>query len=351
MATNLRCVTRGYADIGDGLQMYYETMGQGEPLILLHQSWWNSFEFEHVIPLLAQHYRVYAFDTLGFGFSPAAPEAWEFADFTDSVVRAMDDLGIEKAHFGGMHTGSLIMADLDARHTHRCDAMCYGGLAIYEEALRKKKYGYRRMIGQNQAPYTKVLQPGDVIGHEGGLLQRKADGSHMVEYWMEQVRENPDSKLEYIQRAAMANLLHYDKGGADALTTLLAFDLPRALKFCTRPCLHLIGSRDCVKKPLFAPITVAASYMKSPIKRFKVIYGAGIMGWLDYPQEYAAAIIEFLKDPEAYVGTTGHELDLAMGEYLLMKPDEAVFNDPNRYPDSGARTAGRRATYRASRKR
>jgi pimeloyl-ACP methyl ester carboxylesterase len=351
MATNLRCVTRGYADIGGGLQMYYETMGEGYPLILLHQSWWNSFEFEHVIPLLAKEYRVYAFDTLGFGFSPAAPEAWEFSDFTDSVVRAMDALGIEKAHFGGMHTGALIMADLDARHKSRCDSMCYGGLAIYEEGLRKKKYSYRRMIGQNQAPYVKVLQPGDVIGHEGALLQRKADGSHMIDYWMEQVRENPDSKLEYIQRAAMANLLHYDKGGADALTVLLAFDLKRALRFCTRPSLHLIGSRDVVKKPLFEPIVQAASYQKSAIKRFKVIYGAGIMGWLDYPQDYAAAVLEFLKDPDGYVGTTGHELDLAMGEYLLMKPDEAVFNDPNRYPDSGARPAAKRPATKAARRR
>jgi hypothetical protein len=74
--------------------------------------------------------------------------------------------------------------------------------------------------------------------------------------------------------------------------------------------------------------------MKSKIKRFKVIHGAGIMGWLDYPQEYAQACLEFLADPEAYVGTTGHELDLAMNEYLLMVPGEATFTDYNRYPDS-----------------
>ena len=60
MGTNLRCVKRGYADIGDGLQMYYETMGDGYPLILLHQSWWNNFEFEKVIPLLAKQYTVYS---------------------------------------------------------------------------------------------------------------------------------------------------------------------------------------------------------------------------------------------------------------------------------------------------
>lgn len=336
MATNLRNVRRGYADIGDGLQIYYETLGEGPPLVLLHQSWWNSFEFEGVMPLLAKQYKVYAFDTLGFGFSPPAPEAWEFSDFTDSVVRALDALGIERAHFAGMHTGALLMADLDARYKDRCDCMCYGGLAIYDEQLRKRKYAYRRMIGTNQAPYVKTLQPGDVIGYESGLLQRKADGSHLLEYWMEQMRENPDSKLEYVQRAVMANMLHYDKGGADALTVLLAFDLKRALKFCTRPSLFLIGSRDCVKPPLFEPIVKAASYTNCAVKKFKVIYGAGIMGWLDYPNEFATAVLEFLADPEGYVGTTGHELDLAMREYLLMRPEEAIFEDPNRYPDSEA---------------
>ena len=341
MATNLRGVRRGYADIGDGLQMYYETMGEGQPLILLHQSWWNSFEFEGVIPLLAKKYQIYAFDTMGFGFSGPAPERWEFCDFTDAVVKAMDALGIEKAHFAGQHTGAVMMADLDARHTDRCDCMCYGGLAIYNEDLRKKKYGLRRMIGQNQAPYIKKLLPGDVIGNEGGLLQRKEDGSHMVEYWMEQLRENPDSKLEYIQRAAMANMLHYDKGGADALTVLLGFNLKRALKFCTRPSLHLIGSRDCVKKPLFETIVQAASYMKSDIIRFKVVYGAGIMAWLDYPQEYANACLSFLEDPTAYVGTTGHELELAMKEYLLLVPEEIDFTDSNKYPDSAEQRRGR----------
>ena len=246
----------------------------------------------------------------------------------------MDTLNIQKAHFAGQHTGSLIMADLDARYKDRCDCMCYGGLAIYDEDLRKKKNSLRRMIGHNQAPYIKSLNPGDVIGNESGLLQRKEDGSHMIEYWLEQMRENPDSKLEYIQRAAIANLLHYDKGGADAITVLLAFDLKRALKFCTRPTLQLIGSRDCVKPPIFETIQQAASYMKADIMRFKVIYGAGIMGWLDYPFEYAEAVLDFLDDPEGYVGTTGHELDLAMREYLFPVQEELKFVDPNKYPDS-----------------
>ena len=288
MATNLTCVKRGYADIGDGNQMYYETMGEGYPVIFLHQSWWSNFEFEKVIPLVAKEYKVYAPDTLGFGFSQPAPEWWEFTDFGDAVINFMDDLGIEKAHFAGQHSGSLIMADLCARYPDRVNCCVFGGQAIYDDELRKNKNARRRMLGMNQMPYVKVLEPGDVIGNEGAILQRKESGSHMIEFWNEQMRENPDSRLEFVQRATIANLLHYDKGGADVITVLLGFDLRRVLPKVT---------------PIFETIQQAAERTSSEIIKYKAVHGAGIMGWLDYPIEFAEAMLEFLKDPQAYTGT------------------------------------------------
>ena len=206
MATNLKQVTRGYANLKrSGTQMYYETMGSGDPVIFVHQCWWNNFEFEGVIPMVAKQYTVYSPDSLGFGFSPAAPNWFEFTDFTDSFIDFMDDLGIEKASFVGQHSGSLIMADLAARYPERVDKLIFGGLAIYEDSLRKAKAARRDMIGGNKMPYTKSLRPGDLIGLESGLLQRKEDGSHFVEYWNEQYRENPDS----LSSAARAYILAF----------------------------------------------------------------------------------------------------------------------------------------------
>ena len=115
MATNLKQVKRGYANLKrSGTQMYYETMGSGDPVIFVHQCWWNNFEFEGVIPMVAKQYTVYSPDSLGFGFSPAAPNWFEFTDFTDSFIDFMDDLGIEKASFVGQHSGSLIPATSSA---------------------------------------------------------------------------------------------------------------------------------------------------------------------------------------------------------------------------------------------
>jgi len=120
MATNLTEVKRGCADLkASGFQMYYETMGKGKPVIFIHQSWWNNFEFEKVLPLVAKKYTVFSPDTLGFGFSPPAPWDWEFEQLCDSFIEFMDALSIDKASFGP-HSGAGLLL-LQSHFHFQCD--------------------------------------------------------------------------------------------------------------------------------------------------------------------------------------------------------------------------------------
>lgn len=340
MATNRTDVQRGYVDIPSlsdsrtRTQMYYETIGEGEPVIFLHQCMWNNFEFERALPIVASAgFKCYAPDTLGFGFSSPAPRGMELNNFTQSVVDFMDGLGIKKASFVGQHSGSLLMVDLAARFPERVDKLVFGGLAIYGDEIRKDKHARRDQIGAYNMPIVRNLKPGEVVGPETGFLQRKADGSHMAAMFLEQLNENPDSKLEYVQRAAMANMLHFDKGGSCLMTALYAWDIKRVLPFVTQPALNLVGSMDCVKPPVFETVEHAASRLSSKINKIKVIEYAGIMGWLDYPEEYALEVIAFLKDPEGYVGTTGNALHRYMLETMFPVEDMLQFEDRCIYPE------------------
>lgn len=47
----------------------YTVMGKGEPILLIHRPMESLFEWESVIMSLAKHYKVYALDLIGFGFS------------------------------------------------------------------------------------------------------------------------------------------------------------------------------------------------------------------------------------------------------------------------------------------
>ena len=51
----------------NGMQMYYEVSGQGEPIIVLHGSYMNIPAMGGIIPALAKHHRVYALELQGHG--------------------------------------------------------------------------------------------------------------------------------------------------------------------------------------------------------------------------------------------------------------------------------------------
>lgn len=77
----------------------YTVRGRGEPLVLIHGIYAgaSSFEFRRVYAQLAEHYRVYAFDLLGFGLSDRprivyTPDLYValIQDFVRQVVGGMD---------------------------------------------------------------------------------------------------------------------------------------------------------------------------------------------------------------------------------------------------------------------
>ena len=61
--------------------------------------------------------------------------------------------------------------------------------AVYEPVFTAADIIPAEAAAQSSESPRVDLQPGDVIGNESGLLQTKEDGSHMIEYWMEQMRE------------------------------------------------------------------------------------------------------------------------------------------------------------------
>src|SRR5688500_10268112 len=68
--------TGKYLNVGDA-KLYYEVYGQGNPLLLLHGDTFGYIdEFEHYIPLLAEHFRVIAVGMRGHGKSEIGTKAY-----------------------------------------------------------------------------------------------------------------------------------------------------------------------------------------------------------------------------------------------------------------------------------
>ncbi|MCB1084594.1 MAG: alpha/beta fold hydrolase, partial [Chlamydiia bacterium] len=93
----------------NGIEIYYETHGEGFPLIFIsgfatHHLTWNAF----IKPLQSQ-YRMILLDNRGAGQSSAPPPPYTIEMMAEDVVGLMDFLGIEKGGLVGSSMGTAIV--------------------------------------------------------------------------------------------------------------------------------------------------------------------------------------------------------------------------------------------------
>jgi aminoacrylate hydrolase len=100
--------------IGD-CSLYYEEHGSGEPLLLVPGLGGVGASFFKQIPELSRHYRVIVHDHRGCGQSDRPTMRYSVEQMAQDVLRFMDALKIERAHFLGHSTGGAI-GQLPARH-------------------------------------------------------------------------------------------------------------------------------------------------------------------------------------------------------------------------------------------
>lgn len=97
----------------NGIKIYYETYGEGEPLLLLHGNSQSINSFSAQIPAFAQKYRVIAVDTRGQGKSGDDGKTYTYDQFASDMDALLDHLHIDSAHIVGWSDGGntgLIMA-------------------------------------------------------------------------------------------------------------------------------------------------------------------------------------------------------------------------------------------------
>ena len=89
----------------DGQSTHYIEMGAGEPVILIHGFFYDTFAWHNNIHALAQHFKVFALDLWGFGYSTRAPLDYGYPVFAAQLLRFLDALNIPKAALVGHSMG------------------------------------------------------------------------------------------------------------------------------------------------------------------------------------------------------------------------------------------------------
>jgi pimeloyl-ACP methyl ester carboxylesterase len=96
-----------YADIG-GVKVRYIKTGTGPNLVLLHTLRTHLDLFQGVIPQLARHFTVYAYDYPGHGWSDIPEADYAPEDFYKWTAAFLNTLDIKQATLVGVSIGATI---------------------------------------------------------------------------------------------------------------------------------------------------------------------------------------------------------------------------------------------------
>jgi len=103
----------------NGINLYYEQTGQGEPMILIPYLAADQACYAYQVGDYAKHFTCISVDLRGAGQSdkPAGPYTTEL--FADDVAAFMQAIGVERAHITGLSLGAAVGMWLAAKHPEK----------------------------------------------------------------------------------------------------------------------------------------------------------------------------------------------------------------------------------------
>ncbi len=259
------------AVLGD-TEIFYETHGEGEPLILMagvgqwHQFWYRN------LPDLAKHFRVVWFDNRGIGLSSKPDVPYDIPMFESDLLGLLDHLEVDRAHLVGHSLGGLVSLTLAMQHPERVGKLVAISTLYPGPNFVPWTEAAGALLFDRGGDPVEVVRRGVRVSTAPGFAERDPETAEKL-MWL---RFNSQQSGQLYLRQSMA--------GAEYLKEDHMREIPN-------PVLLLYGDHDEVVPPANGRLIAE----KLPNATVQIIEGAGHMLPLERPTETSAAIIEFLK--------------------------------------------------------
>jgi pimeloyl-ACP methyl ester carboxylesterase len=247
------------------VDLYYETHGEGTPVIFLH-----GFPFDHTIwrplvePLQGQA-RLILPDLRGFGESPASGDVYSMRLLAEDLVRLMDRLEIDRAVLVGHSMGGYVSMAFAQAYPNRLLGL---GLVATQAAADPPE--------RRQSRYKTA----EAVAHKGARVV----ASNMVNTLTPR-RELIEPITQLILKAQPAGVVGALKGMAERP------DLTGALSNITVPAVVLYGASD----QIVSRDRVETMAQMLPKGWLVEIPNAGHMLMMEEPQVVAAHLLQLIQ--------------------------------------------------------
>ena len=115
----------------NGVQIYYEEHGSGEPLVLLHGFFQSTQAWDDLAPAFAEKFRVIVMDLRGHGRSSFPQGQFLHSDAAKDVFGVLDHLGINRFSGVGFSSGGMTLLHMATKQPARVRAMVLVGAQTY----------------------------------------------------------------------------------------------------------------------------------------------------------------------------------------------------------------------------
>ncbi len=110
-----------------GIKLYYETYGQGKPLLLIHGNGGSIRDWRYQIPYFSQYYKVIAVDSRAQGKSVDNSDVLNYETMTDDFAALLTHLKIDSAYVIGWSDGGINGLLLAIRHPEKVKKLAITG--------------------------------------------------------------------------------------------------------------------------------------------------------------------------------------------------------------------------------
>lgn len=212
--------TSGHSPV-NGLNLYYEIYGEGQPLVLVHGGGSTiQTNFERLIPLLARNRKLIALELQAHGRTSDRNADLSFEQDADDIATLLANLHITQADFLGFSNGGTTVLQLAIRHPALVHRMILCSALAKRNGVPDWFWGFMEQASLDSMPEQLKTGYLNVASDPAGLqTMHDRDAKRMLHF-----KDIPDELIRTITAPSLVMI-----GDKDIITPEHAIELQRLL--------------------------------------------------------------------------------------------------------------------------
>jgi pimeloyl-ACP methyl ester carboxylesterase len=265
----------------DGIRLYYQEVGEGTPLVFVHEFAGEVESWRPQVQFFARRYRTIAYNARGYPPSdvPDDPSAYSQERAVEDIRGVLDHLGVRKAHLCGLSMGGYAVLHFGLTYPDRAHSLVVAGCGYGS--------GDRDAFRRDSSQVVKRFED------EG--MARVADWYSRGPTRVQFLDKDPKGWQEFHDRLAAGSA----RGHALTMQGVQmkrpsVFDLGDRMEALRVPTLVVTGDEDepCLEPALFMKRKIASAGLV-------VLPRAGHTINLEEPEAFNRAVLDFLTAVDA----------------------------------------------------